>query len=170
MSAGSLVWFQSHIVVTWYKTCFVCAFCILVLWFCLWGCYTSPTLLSICDLFGLGTCVETGLWILCPYVLWSFREHYAETLRGALLLVEVALIWFLVTVEDWDSFQAILDHTYKMHIKSESALHPVLMSEAPVSNNPMSFFEPFQASLTHFRNNNIRKFEVGFGRLPCNFY
>ncbi|KAH0624171.1 hypothetical protein JD844_007650 [Phrynosoma platyrhinos] len=34
-------------------------------------------------------------------------------------------------IEDWDSFQAILDHTYKMHIKSEAALHPVLMSEAP---------------------------------------
>ncbi|POI35830.1 hypothetical protein CIB84_000415 [Bambusicola thoracicus] len=35
-------------------------------------------------------------------------------------------------IEDWDSFQAILDHTYKMHIKSEASLHPVLMSEAPV--------------------------------------
>ncbi|PNJ68969.1 ACTL6A isoform 8, partial [Pongo abelii] len=34
-------------------------------------------------------------------------------------------------VEDWDSFQAILDHTYKMHVKSEASLHPVLMSEAP---------------------------------------
>ncbi|KAK2538373.1 Actl6a [Columba guinea] len=36
-----------------------------------------------------------------------------------------------IDVEDWDSFQAILDHTYKMHIKSEASLHPVLMSEAP---------------------------------------
>ncbi|XP_039614551.1 actin-like protein 6A isoform X1 [Polypterus senegalus] len=34
-------------------------------------------------------------------------------------------------IEDWNSFQAILDHTYKMHIKSEANLHPVLMSEAP---------------------------------------
>ncbi|XP_067851408.1 actin-like protein 6A isoform X1 [Heptranchias perlo] len=34
-------------------------------------------------------------------------------------------------IEDWDSFQAILDHTYKNHIKSEAGLHPVLMSEAP---------------------------------------
>ncbi|XP_048460552.1 actin-like protein 6A [Rhincodon typus] len=34
-------------------------------------------------------------------------------------------------IEDWDSFQAILDHTYKNHIKSEASLHPVLMSEAP---------------------------------------
>ena len=39
------------------------------------------------------------------------------------------------TVEDWDSFQAILDHTYKMHFKSEPSLHPVLMSEASVSLN-----------------------------------
>ncbi|NP_001279710.1 actin-like protein 6A [Callorhinchus milii] len=34
-------------------------------------------------------------------------------------------------IEDWDSFQGILDHTYKNHIKSEACLHPVLMSEAP---------------------------------------
>ncbi|CAM9752092.1 actin-like protein 6B [Lethenteron reissneri] len=34
-------------------------------------------------------------------------------------------------IEDWDSFQAILDHTYRRHIKSETPLHPVLMSEAP---------------------------------------
>uniref|UniRef100_A0A673K848 Actin-like protein 6A n=1 Tax=Sinocyclocheilus rhinocerous TaxID=307959 RepID=A0A673K848_9TELE len=33
-------------------------------------------------------------------------------------------------IEDWDSFQAILDNTYKMHFKSEPSLHPVLMSEA----------------------------------------
>lgn len=37
-------------------------------------------------------------------------------------------------VEDWDSFQAILDHTYKMHFKSEPSLHPVLMSEASVGS------------------------------------
>lgn len=40
---------------------------------------------------------------------------------------------FSLLVEDWDSFQAILDHTYKTHIKSEASLHPVLMSEAAVS-------------------------------------
>ncbi|XP_018588756.1 actin-like protein 6B isoform X4 [Scleropages formosus] len=37
------------------------------------------------------------------------------------------------TVEDWEAFQAIVDHTYCKHIKSEPSLHPVLMSEAPVS-------------------------------------
>lgn len=46
----------------------------------------------------------------------------------------------MFVVEDWDSFQAILDHTYKMHIKSEASLHPVLMSEAPVSKNNFSLF------------------------------
>ncbi|XP_013928439.1 PREDICTED: actin-like protein 6B, partial [Thamnophis sirtalis] len=34
-------------------------------------------------------------------------------------------------IEDWSCFQAILDHTYNKHIKSEPNLHPVLMSEAP---------------------------------------
>ncbi|XP_072349551.1 actin-like protein 6B isoform X8 [Scyliorhinus torazame] len=38
-------------------------------------------------------------------------------------------------IEDWDCFQAILDHTYSKHIKSEPNLHPVLMSEAPVSSS-----------------------------------
>ncbi|XP_063305870.1 actin-like protein 6B isoform X3 [Pelobates fuscus] len=34
-------------------------------------------------------------------------------------------------IEDWDAFQAILDHTFNRHLKSDPALHPVLMSEAP---------------------------------------
>lgn len=46
-----------------------------------------------------------------------------------------------VLVEEWDSFQAILDHTYKMHVKSEASLHPVLMSEAPV--RPTALFSSF---------------------------
>ncbi|XP_075056679.1 actin-like protein 6A [Mixophyes fleayi] len=33
-------------------------------------------------------------------------------------------------IEDWDSFQAILDYTYKMLVESKSTLYPVLMSEA----------------------------------------
>ncbi|KAL4593289.1 actin-like protein 6B isoform X1, partial [Arapaima gigas] len=36
-------------------------------------------------------------------------------------------------IEDWEAFQAIVDHIYCKHIKSEPHLHPVLMSEAPVS-------------------------------------
>ncbi|PIO25677.1 hypothetical protein AB205_0075260, partial [Aquarana catesbeiana] len=34
-------------------------------------------------------------------------------------------------IEDWEAFQAILDHTFNKHLKSDPALHPVLMSEAP---------------------------------------
>ncbi|XP_063775686.1 actin-like protein 6A [Pseudophryne corroboree] len=33
-------------------------------------------------------------------------------------------------IEDWDSFQAIIDYTYKMLTESKSHLYPVLMSEA----------------------------------------
>jgi len=36
-------------------------------------------------------------------------------------------------VEDWDLFEKFLDHFYARHIKSESELHPVLMSEPAVS-------------------------------------
>lgn len=36
-------------------------------------------------------------------------------------------------VDNWESFQAILDYTYKKLIKSKSSLHPVLMSEPAVS-------------------------------------
>ena len=42
-------------------------------------------------------------------------------------------IGLLAPVEDWECFRAILDHTYSKHVKSEPNLHPVLMSEAPVS-------------------------------------
>ncbi|XP_070565037.1 actin-like protein 6B [Ptychodera flava] len=34
-------------------------------------------------------------------------------------------------IENWDMLQALLDHTYGKHIRSESHLHPVLMSEPP---------------------------------------
>ncbi|XP_048092326.1 actin-like protein 6B isoform X3 [Alosa alosa] len=34
-------------------------------------------------------------------------------------------------IEDWEAFQAIVDHVYSKYIKSEPNLHPVLMSEAP---------------------------------------
>lgn len=38
------------------------------------------------------------------------------------------------TVEDWDMFEKLLDYIYAKDIKSESGLHPVLMSEASVSD------------------------------------
>jgi len=35
-------------------------------------------------------------------------------------------------VNDWDLFEKVMDHTYSKYIKSESELHPVLMSEPAV--------------------------------------
>ena len=35
-------------------------------------------------------------------------------------------------IDNWDLFEQLLDHSYKRHIRSDSELHPVLMSEAPV--------------------------------------
>lgn len=35
-------------------------------------------------------------------------------------------------IEDWDLFEKVLDYTYAKCIKSESELHPVLISEASV--------------------------------------
>lgn len=54
-------------------------------------------------------------------------------LTSSFLVNVLVFFYSMFTVEDWDSFQAILDHTYKMHFKSEPSLHPVLMSEASVS-------------------------------------
>eukprot|EP00794_Sanderia_malayensis_P016704 gene16704-18398_t len=34
-------------------------------------------------------------------------------------------------VEDWDLFEQLLTHSYEKHIRSNSELHPVLMTEAP---------------------------------------
>lgn len=35
-----------------------------------------------------------------------------------------------VMIDDWDMFENLVDHVYKRHIRSDSSLHPVLMSEA----------------------------------------
>ena len=39
---------------------------------------------------------------------------------------------FYFTVEDWDSFEKVMDYTYEKHMKSEAQYHPVLMSEPAV--------------------------------------
>ena len=36
-------------------------------------------------------------------------------------------------VKDWELYQQLIDHLYKRHIKTDSELHPVLMSEPTVS-------------------------------------
>ena len=50
------------------------------------------------------------------------------------------------TVEDWECFQAILDHTYGKHVKSEPGLHPVLRSGAPVRPPPPPDPQPHPTS------------------------
>ena len=42
-------------------------------------------------------------------------------------------LFYCYTVEDWDLFEKMMDNIYKKNIKSDSTLHPVLMSEASVS-------------------------------------
>jgi len=54
--------------------------------------------------------------------------------------VSVKFVSVSVSVEDWDLFEKFLDHFYARHIKSESELHPVLMSEPAVSLTQHSFF------------------------------
>lgn len=50
------------------------------------------------------------------------------------LFIYVFFVFILSNaVEDWDTFEKLLDYMYAKDIKSESALHPVVMSEASVS-------------------------------------
>ena len=55
--------------------------------------------------------------------------YLLTTCNTAYLSVDI----FSNAVEDWDTFEKLLDYLYVKDIKSESALHPVLMSEASVS-------------------------------------
>ncbi|XP_026767763.1 actin-like protein 6B isoform X3 [Pangasianodon hypophthalmus] len=61
------------------------------------------------------------------------RSFYLDTTALHVPRAEVELISPLKNgmIEDWEGFQAIMDHVYSKHIKSEPGLHPVLMSEAP---------------------------------------
>lgn len=54
------------------------------------------------------------------------------------LFIYVFFVFILSNaVEDWDTFEKLLDYMYAKDIKSESALHPVVMSEASVSQIAM---------------------------------
>ncbi|XP_076842278.1 actin-like protein 6B isoform X2 [Brachyhypopomus gauderio] len=63
----------------------------------------------------------------------SGRSFYLDTTALHVPRAGVELISPLKNgmIEDWEGFQAIMDHVYSKHIKSEPSLHPVLMSEAP---------------------------------------
>ena len=41
--------------------------------------------------------------------------------------------FLLFSVENWDIFEKVMDYVYSRSIKSESNLHPALMSEPAVS-------------------------------------
>ncbi|KAI4889760.1 hypothetical protein NFI96_030934, partial [Prochilodus magdalenae] len=71
----------------------------------------------------------------------SGRSFYLDTTALHVPRAEVELISPLKNgmIEDWEGFQAIMDHIYSKHIKSEPSLHPVLMSEAPVRNRERSW-------------------------------
>lgn len=43
------------------------------------------------------------------------------------------LLFLFASVNDWDLYQKLLDHLFSRHIKTTPDLHPILMSEAPVS-------------------------------------
>ncbi|KAK1803379.1 hypothetical protein P4O66_020718 [Electrophorus voltai] len=63
----------------------------------------------------------------------SGRSFYLDTTALHVPRAGVELISPLKNgmIEEWEGFQAIMDHVYSKHIKSEPSLHPVLMSEAP---------------------------------------
>jgi len=66
------------------------------------------------------------------------KKYYIDTtsLHVAKKGMEVTTFLKDGMIEDWDLFEKVLDYTYSRHIKSESHLHPVLMSEAPWNSRP----------------------------------
>lgn len=72
---------------------------------------------------------------------WPFSLLFFLSLSPACLLASLHAA-LLASVEDWECFRAILDHTYSKHVKSEPNLHPVLMSEAPVSASSILMSNP----------------------------
>ena len=65
------------------------------------------------------------------------------------------MIFFVKTVEDWDTFEKLLDYLYTKDIKSESCLHPVLMSEASVSTILMNSFHAYDVSYNELQKINM---------------
>ncbi|RWS15596.1 Actin-like protein 6A [Dinothrombium tinctorium] len=61
------------------------------------------------------------------------RKYFIDTTSIHVPRKNVEMTSFLKDgmIEDWDIFENMLDYIYAKHIKSESQLHPVLLSEAP---------------------------------------
>ncbi|KAB5515157.1 hypothetical protein PHYPO_G00250550 [Pangasianodon hypophthalmus] len=85
------------------------------------------------------------------------RSFYLDTTALHVPRAEVELISPLKNgmIEDWEGFQAIMDHVYSKHIKSEPGLHPVLMSEAPVTSHS------FRKTVTFSLNTVVHSFANG---------
>lgn len=84
-----------------------------------------------------------------PVVYRFSCANFSLVINDILLLIHMRFCFLLCEVEDWDSFQAILDHTYKMHFKSEPSIHPVLMSEASVSRPHLQFGMSLMSFCSH---------------------
>ena len=54
------------------------------------------------------------------------------TLCRICMCIYISYLQFHI-VKDWELYQQLIDHLYKRHIKTDSELHPVLMSEPTVS-------------------------------------
>lgn len=61
----------------------------------------------------------------------TFKHKYFK-------IIDMEVVGYLKDsmIEDWDVFEKVLDYTYNKCIKSESELHPILMSEAPWNVRP----------------------------------
>ncbi|KAI0214161.1 Actin-like protein 6B [Lamellibrachia satsuma] len=59
------------------------------------------------------------------------KNYYFDTVNIKVPRKGKEMVSFLKEgmVSDWDLFEKVMDHTYSKYIKSESELHPVLMSE-----------------------------------------
>lgn len=60
------------------------------------------------------------------------KKYFIDTTSIHVARANVDMVSFLKDgmIEDWDLFEKMMDYTYSRHIKSDSHLHPVLMSEA----------------------------------------
>ena len=66
----------------------------------------------------------------------SNKKQYIDTVNLKVPRKGMEMKTFLKDgmVEDWDIFEKIMDHIYANQIKSDSPMHPVLMSEPAVSS------------------------------------
>ena len=85
-----------------------------------------------------GVCVIYFQWHICSdrWKIFGTFPNFTYVLISKYLLSVCLNSSFdvFVSVENWDLFERLVDHTYSKHIRSESNLHPVLMSEPAVSS------------------------------------